>query len=173
MWLPNLGTGYKLGFQPFNTLKQNSRVFFCVVYIGQYRYDEYLSAKNVFNKQCEASDSGLKPLYRPWFWNRLQRDQDKSQKRDNWFKTGGYENKFFIPATENGALKRKLEDRVKHINVNLKVKFIEQPGATIVEAMREMLSISDKSPCDDQNNCMQCKTEDAGNCRKSLETPWG
>ena len=118
-------------------------------------------------KQCEANDAGIKPLYRPWHWNRLQRDLDNENKKSSWFKTGGYEFKLFIPATENSALKRKLEEKVKDINVHKKVKFIEQTGATLAEAMRDMLAVSDKVPCDDIENCTQCKTGDIGNCRKS------
>ena len=49
-------------------------------YNQKYRFDIYLSAKNAYNKQSEANDTDLKPLYRPWHWNRLQRDLDKERK---------------------------------------------------------------------------------------------
>ena len=72
-----------------------------------------------------------------------------------------------IPTTENSELKKRLEENVKHINSQIKVKFIEQTGDTLLKALSDITSVPNKTPCSDFENCIQCKTGDLGKCRIS------
>ena len=137
-------------------------------YDEKFRREVYNSSLNGYNKQCSDNDSDIKPLYRPWSWNREDRDSQKIEKKSNWYKSGDkYEHKLFIPTTPNGELKIKIEYAIKEINKSTKVKIIEQPGPTILDVMRGMANSRNYIPCPNIEKCLLCKSGKPGQCRRS------
>ena len=43
-----------------------------------------------YKKQLEQSDSGVTPLYRPWEWNREERDKKKLLAKSSWYRPSDF-----------------------------------------------------------------------------------
>ena len=79
-------------------------------YNEQNRKQILASARNGYNKQREADRNQTKPLYRPHYWMREERDKEKEEKKQKWFsKNGQYDEILMIPATPGGKLKEMIE----------------------------------------------------------------
>ena len=136
-------------------------------YDERYRQEVVIAAYKGYKKQCEDEDKGFKPLYRPWSWNRDERDKAKEEKPRSWFQKGGWEHKLFVPATQNGELKAKIEEAIKEVNQRTKVKIIEESGVPLLDVLRNATTSSDNPPCSDMDNCLLCSNGQLGICRRS------
>ena len=136
-------------------------------YDERYRHEVVKSAYNGYHKQLKDDDNGIKPLYRPWSWNREERDKAKEDKPGTWYKNGGWEHKLFVPATANGELKSKIEEAIKEVNQRTKVKIIEETGVPLLKLLRNATTSKDKPPCSDMDNCLLCSNGQMGVCRRS------
>ena len=87
------------------------------------RIEVLKSAKNGYSIMVEKDDSGEAPLYRPHDY--------KKKERESCFKAGDkFESVLFVPATPGAKLKKLVEDKIK--SLELKVRVVEKPGAKLV-----------------------------------------
>ncbi len=91
----------------------------------------YKTAKKKYEEMKKKDVEGEKPLYRGKNWNRLERLNEKAQKRKLWYKNGenGAEAVFFVKATPGGKLADECRKEFKRANLNVKV--IEKTGKSI------------------------------------------
>ena len=125
------------------------------------------SGFKAYDKQMKANDDGITPLYRPREWMRKCRDSGKKKKISNWYKTDGFEHKLLIPSTPHGELKSLIDKNTEALNKKLKIKLIEESGTPLLNVIQKIATVSDKVPCDDMENCLQCSSGDVGKCRIS------
>ena len=81
----------------------------------KYRTEILDSALVAYEKMVEADKDGTKPLFRDRNWNREQRNDEKMNRRLNWYKSekNGIEYKsiLFVPVTKGGTLAKELKNR--------------------------------------------------------------
>ena len=84
-------------------------------------------------------EKGARPMHRPEEWKKNEREDERIQKKDNWYKKGGDESFIFLPATPGSELQRKYRQEIKRQGFAIKV--VEKSGTII----KELLQRSD--PC--------------------------
>ena len=82
-------------------------------YPTKYRTEILESALVAYDKMVEADKDGTKPLFRDRNWNREQRNDEKMNRKVNWYKSGGngieYKSILFVPVTKGGTLAKELK----------------------------------------------------------------
>ena len=104
----------------------------------KFRRDVLISEINGYNKQLQDDTEGIKPLYRPWEWDRANIDKAKVEKLSNWYCKGADQKEvLFIPSTPGSVLKNILEESIKPFNDNLKIRIVENPGDKLSDVSRK------------------------------------
>ena len=130
-------------------------------YDQKFRTEVVKSALAAYNRMIELDASGEQPLYRPRTWKQLERAQERREKRESWYKKGGFDTVIFVPATPGSQLKRRYMEEIK--GAGFKIKVVEQSGVTL----KRMLQRSNPFEVKDCNNtnCLVCSSGGKGPCR--------
>ena len=129
-------------------------------YLTKYRTEILDSALVAYEKMVEADKDGTKPLFRDRNWNREQRNDEKMNRRLNWYKSekNGIEYKsiLFVPVTKGGTLAKELKKREEEINKNSKerIKIVEGGGTK----MKDILIVKNPFPSTtcEKKKCLLC-----------------
>ena len=129
-------------------------------YPTKYRTEILESALVAYDKMVEADKDETKPLFRDRNWNREQRNDEKINRKVNWYKSGGngIENKsiLFVPVTKGGTLAKELKKREEEINKNSKerIKIVEGGGTK----MKDILVVKNPFPSTtcEKKKCLLC-----------------
>ena len=116
---------------------------------------------NAYDKLRRAEVEGERPLYRPTTWRTLEREKERREKKNNWYKKGGYESVMFVPATPGSILKKRYEIEVA--KSGLKIRIVEKAGTSL----KQQLQRSDpfKPLRCDRENCFVCTSGGKGSCK--------
>ena len=135
-------------------------------YDQKFRTEVVRSALKAYNRLIELDTSGEQPLYRPREWKRLERAQERREKRDKWYRKGGFDAVIFVPATPGSQLKDRYVKELKR--AGFKIRVVEQSGVTL----KQMLQRSDPFKDRQCNNitCLVCSTGGKGSCRSTSVT---
>ena len=68
------------------------------------RYDFISAGLAGYKRQCEKSDSGAVPLYRPREWERAERKKKKDMAKYTWYRPA--DTVMFVPGTAGSELKK-------------------------------------------------------------------
>ena len=101
-------------------------------------------------------------MYRPYDWNREERDKAKKNKVNDWYGRGGYQSVIFVPSTPGSVLQQRYQSEVDR--QGLRIRVVEKAG----RSMKSMIQRSDPfriEKCDRQS-CMVCQTSGKGSCDK-------
>ena len=133
-------------------------------YSERFRQQCIESVLGGWKKMVEEQEAGRRPINRPQDWQKERRRQEKTKKKTNWYKTGGYSTVIFCPYTPGSELAKKwreIEAREAETR-GWRYKVVESGG-------RQIRSIVCKNPwtgpCNDQE-CFVCSTGGRGNCRQ-------
>lgn len=94
---------------------------------------------------------------------RIERDQKRREKRESWYRKGGFNTVIFVPATSASELKNRYMEEAK--GAIFKVTVVEQSGVTL----NRILQRSDpfrENRCNNIN-CLVCSTGGKGPCRST------
>ena len=136
-------------------------------YRQKFRSEVIHSAKAAFNKMKEEERKGERPIHRERNWKRKERKKIKRDKKNNWYKKGGYESVVFIPTTPKSELKRMYETIIQ--NSKVKIKVIERRGTILKNILQKSRPLGEIK-CEKQDECMVCKHKSKGDCRKENVT---
>ena len=107
-------------------------------YSEKYRKEILDSACKGFEKMLEDDKKGVKPLFRNREWNKDEREENKRNRKLNWYKNPkdpkiNYKSVLFVPPTPGGVLVRELKLREQEINRNSqeRIKIIEKSGQNL------------------------------------------
>ena len=130
-------------------------------YEKKFRAEVIKSALNAYDKLRRAEVEGERPLYRPKTWRTLEREKERREKKNNWYKKGGYESVMFVPATPGSVLKKRYEIEVA--KSGLKIRIVEKAGTSL----KQQLQRSDpfKPLRCDRENCFVCTSGGKGSCK--------
>ena len=106
-------------------------------------------------------------MFRSREYNKEKRKEEKENKKKNWYKGKSgkqYDSVIFIPATPNSTLKKEVEKIATQ--TGLKVKVVENAGQRMVDYLKTFDKTTRSSKCMEKD-CMVCKSEKGGPCRKS------
>jgi hypothetical protein len=114
----------------------------------------------------EDDMNGLRPLYRPKDFERVERQKEKQKKKHNWSNKGGHIAPIFVPPTPNGELAaqlRSIAEREAEAGVQFR---IVETGGISVKRMVQKSNPMGTIGCEEEN-CLPCGTGrgDGGNCR--------
>ena len=133
-------------------------------YNEKFRQQIIQSILGGWDKMVTEHEAGRRPINRSRNWQGENRRQEKTRKKNNWYKTGGYSTVIFCPYTPGGELAKKwreIEAREAETR-GWRYKVVEQGG-------RQIRSIVCKNPwtgpCNDED-CFVCTTGGSGNCRQ-------
>ena len=73
------------------------------------------SALKAYRTRQVEEEKGIRPMHRPKGWKKNKREEEKVQKKDNWYKKGGDESVIFVPATPCSELQRKYQQEIKRL----------------------------------------------------------
>ena len=129
-------------------------------YTSKFRHQVLNSVFKAYDKMIAQDASGDRPLYRPKDWNREERVEKKKDKRQNWYKKGGYDSAIFVPATPKSVLQKGYQKAVTESG--LRIRIVERAGNSI----KNYLQRSDpfKSNVCRKEDCFVCTTGGKGNC---------
>ena len=100
-------------------------------------------------------------MYRSREWRQSQYSEEKSRKKETWYKRDGCDSVIFVPATPNSELKRRYDEQIRQAGFRMKV--IEQSGTTLRKKLQGSNPFKDKR-CR-RDDCMVCENEGKGSCR--------
>ena len=93
-----------------------------------------------------------------------RKKEEKKAKHYNRYMNGGNQGYLMVPATPGSKLKKMIEERLKAMNLNEKVKIIEKPGERFIDRLKKSTKKDKREPCNDPK-CLVGQTEKGGNCR--------
>ena len=133
-------------------------------YVKKFRAEIIRSALNAYEKLRRAETDGERPLYRPKTWKTLEREKERKEKKNNWYKKGGYDSVMFVPATPGSVLMKKYRNEVE--KSGLKIRIVEKAGMSL----KQQLQRSDpfKPLRCGREDCFVCTSGGKGSC-KSME----
>ena len=102
------------------------------------------------------------PLYRPYDWNRDERDKAKRNKVGSWYLKGGYESVIFVPSTPDSILQQRYQSEVNRHG--LRIRVVEKAGRS-VKSMVQRSDPFQKERCG-RESCLVCTTGGKGSCGK-------
>ena len=119
-----------------------------------------------YRERCERDQNGQKPMYR----NRAECKADKLEKgvgKSNWFKKGNrqYDGVLRVPSTPGSTLSKRIRDRLRREELEVKILIQEQVGTRIRDMMTNSRDPWGKSDCR-RDNCMLCPSGKLGKCWK-------
>ena len=129
-------------------------------YSEEFRYEILKSAVSADEK---ISNDPTRPKYRSKEMNTPKARNERSKKKRNWFKKGGYESAMFVPATPGSELRRLIEEEVE--STSIKIRIVERAGVRVKRMLQKNDPFKDKT-CN-EDNCFICSTTGEGKCRKS------
>ena len=128
----------------------------------KFRHEIVVSALKAYDDIHRKVERGERPLYRPYDWNREERDKEKRAKVDSWYKRGGYESVIFVQSTPGSELKRKFQAEIDR--VGLRIRVVEKAGRSVKSALQK----SDPfqiAGCG-RGACLICEKNGRGSCSK-------
>ena len=131
-------------------------------YNAAFRKAVIQSGLKAYRKMEERDRRGITPLHRPREWKKNEREKMKRKKKEDWYKTGGYESPIFIPATPNSELKRRLQNIIN--STNQRIKIVERAGSSILNRLQRA-TVNEVNKCESEE-CLICDTTGKGKCRK-------
>ena len=123
-------------------------------------------------KVVERYLNGEIPLYRHFNYNREKRDKEKDDKRTNWHKSkkepkkedaDKLEGVIIIDATPDEEVKKIVEKALEGSKLT-KIRVVERPGPKHKDALMAT-NKTERVRCE-KPDCLICKTEKGGDCRK-------
>ena len=131
-------------------------------YSKKFRHEVVNAALKAYDEIQRKANNGERPLYRPYDWNREERDKAKKNKVNDWYGQGGYQSVIFVPSTPGSVLQQRYQSEVDR--QGLRIRVVEKAGRSI----KSMIQRSDPfrtEKCDRQS-CMVCQTSGKGSCDK-------
>ena len=130
-------------------------------YEKKFRAEIIRSALNAYEKLRRAETDGERPLYRPKTWKTLEREKERKEKKNNWYKKGGYDSVMFVPATPGSVLMKKYRNEVE--KSGLKIRIVEKAGMSL----KQQLQRSDpfKPLRCGREDCFVCTSGGKGSCK--------
>ena len=129
-------------------------------YDKMFRYHVVNGAITAYKRIQEKEELGIRPINRPKDWNRESRRKEKVEKRNNWYRNGGFDSVLFVTMTPNGELKRRYEKEIR--KSGLRIKVIERAGRTLKSQLQTSNPFREKI-CG-RVDCFVCTTSNIGNC---------
>ena len=130
----------------------------------------FKGVSKLIKKLCDKESKGDRPFYRPYKFQRKERNEKNKSKKNNWFRNKDENIKavIFVEATPRNELINKLketEDKFR-ISDNERIKFIQKGGKKIKDVLRN--SDLFRQNCTSESNCFPCKGKSKFSfCRKS------
>ena len=98
-------------------------------YSKKFRHEFSNAALKAYDEIHRRADCGDRPLYRPYEWNREERDKAKKDKITSWYGRGGYESVIFVPSTPDSILQKRYQSEVDR--QGLRIRVVEKAGRSI------------------------------------------
>ena len=77
----------------------------------------------------EKEALGIRPINRPKEWRRVEREKEKLEKKQLWFKSGGFDSVLFVPATPDSKLKNLYQREI--MKSGFRVKVVEKVNTSL------------------------------------------
>ena len=135
-------------------------------YPEKYRRDTLCRSLRIYDKMVEDDTNGVRPLYRPKDYDRIERKNRKQKKKESWSNKGGYIAPIFVPPTPHGELAMELK-KIAECEAEAGVQFrIVESGGRSVKMMLQKSNPTATKGCD-EDDCLPCRTAKGagGNCR--------
>ena len=129
-------------------------------YDKTFRYDVVNSALKAYETLLEKERQGERPLHRPKDWNRIERRQEREDRKTNWYKKGNEESVIFVPYTQNSELKKRYVEQIQKSGIRIKV--VERPGRTLKSLIQKPDPFKEKR-CG-RKDCFVCESGGKGDC---------
>ena len=131
-------------------------------YSKKFRHEVVNAALKAYDEIQRKAKNGERPLYRPYDWNREERDKAKKNKVNDWYGRGGYQSVIFVPSTPGSVLQQRYQSEVDR--QGLRIRVVEKAGRSI----KSMIQRSDPFQIEkcDRQSCMVCQTSGKGSCDK-------
>ena len=102
-------------------------------YSERFRLDTIQSAVRGYENQCDASDRGIKPLYRPREFQAEERRQNKVLTKTSWYRPASAVG--FVPATPGAELAKQIQVIASEeaARLGLTTKIIETGGKSLLQ----------------------------------------
>ena len=123
-------------------------------YTKKFRHEVIDSALKAYHEIHRKAALGDRPLYRPYEWEREERDRAKQAKVLKWYMRGGYESVIFVPSTQGSELQRKFQTEIDRYG--LRIRAVEKAGRTVKSALQR--SNPFKSASCGRDDCLICET---------------
>ena len=147
-------------------LSEFSHKLMCSGWDAKHRYNFIQAGLLGYKKQLEQSDAGVTPLYRPWEWNREERNNKKLLTKSSWYRPD--DATMFVPATPGSELRNTIQKIVtnKTSELGMNVRVIETSGRKV----RDSLVRLDLTGCF-YPKCLACKSglEGASHTRSGVQ----
>ena len=116
-------------------LSEFSHKLMCSGWDAKHRYDFIQAGLLGYKKQLEQSDAGVTPLYRPWEWNREERNNKKLLTKSSWYRPD--DATMFVPATPGSELRNTIQKIVtnKTSELGMNVLVIETSGHKVRDSL--------------------------------------
>ena len=132
-------------------------------YTKKFRHEIVDSALKAYDEIIRKVSNGERPRYRPYEWNRQERDAMKKKKAVGWYQQGGYESVIFVPSTPNSVLQRRYQAEINRQGI--KIRVVEKAGRSVKSILQRSDSFK-KRRCG-RESCFVCNTEGKGSCDKN------
>ena len=129
-------------------------------YSQPFRYTVVNSAINAMKIIREKESLGIRPMYRPKEWRRVEREKEKVEKRRTWYKSGGFDSVLFVPSTPESKLKNLYQREI--MKSGFRVKVVETASASLKSRLQTSNPFKPRR-CG-RIDCFVCTTEGEGNC---------
>ena len=131
-------------------------------YTRKFRAEVVESALKAYDIILTQVREGVRPLYRPYEWNREERDREKREKRLGWYKKGGYDSVIFVPSSPGSELQRRYQQEIDHQGI--RIRAVECAGRTLKGALQRSNPFRGAS-CS-RESCFVCDSGGRGSCEK-------
>ena len=131
-------------------------------YTKKFRYEVVMAALNAYDVLLAKVRGGERPLYRPFEWDRVERDKKKRDKKLEWYKKGGFESVVFVPSTPGSELQRRYQEEIDHHG--FRIRAVECTGRTIKGSLQRSNPFR-RATCG-RVSCFICETGGRGSCEK-------
>ena len=134
-------------------------------YSQDYRMNCLRNAIAIYDKKVDDDKNEVAPLNRPSNYRKLERRQEKINKKKNWATGGKYLSPIIIPSTPNSELATRLR-KIAESDKNFKFRIIEKGGQSIGNMMHSANPTASNN-CNKQD-CVMCSQPGGGvMCHKS------
>ena len=135
-------------------------------YKQKFRAEVVKSALKAYRNIINLDSQGRQPLYRPKDWKRKERQEERRNKKVNWYKKGGNLSVIFVPATPTSELRKRYEKVVKETGLGIRV--VEKSGRMMKSIVQRNNPFASRK-CRDSDTCMVC-SNGGGQCRRENVT---